>query len=127
MGDEGLWLEGADPFDNPDWQEAERRVRDRDCGIRYFGKSWLTCPLWWVRGVLAVARSPQQTVIGLLLYGHLRTDQFVSVPSRMFEALGITRKRKYGALALFEDTGLIEVERFNGHTLRARLILPAKR
>jgi hypothetical protein len=125
MGDEDLWLEG-DPFNNPEWQEAERRVRDRDCGIRYFAEGWVTCPLWWFDGVLAVARSPKQMAIGLLLYRHIQADRFVPISNRMFEARGITRKRKYRALALLEDAGLIEVERSNGRTLRARLVLPAE-
>jgi hypothetical protein len=64
--------------------------------------------------------------IGLLLYGHIRTDRFVPVPSRIFEARGISRKRKYRTLTLLEDAGLIEIERTNGRTLRVRLILPAQ-
>jgi hypothetical protein len=123
MGDDDLWLEG-DPFDHPSWQEAERRVRDRECGIHYFGKDWLTCPLWWARSVLAVAQSPQQTVVGLLLYEHTRTDRFVPIPTRLFAEFGIKRQRKYRMLANLEEVGLIKVERGNGRTLRVRLVWP---
>jgi hypothetical protein len=125
MGDKDLWLEG-DPFDHPSWQEAERRVRDRECGIRYFAEGWVTCPLWWFDGVLAVARSPEQMAIGLLLYGHVQTDRFVPIPTRLFAEFGIKRQSKYRILARLEAVGLIEIERGNGRTLRVRLVLPPR-
>lgn len=120
---DGLWLDET-PADLLAWEEAERRARDRACGIYYFAEGYLTCPMWWVNAVLAVMHSPQQMAVGLLLYGHIRADRFAPVPNRMFEALRITRKRKYRALALLEDAGLIEVERANGCTPRVRLVLP---
>jgi hypothetical protein len=123
MGGEDLWLEG-DPFNDPNWQEAERQARDRDCGIRYFPEGWVTCPMWWARGVLAVAQSPQQMMVGLLLYRHIQTDRFVPIPTRLFETLGIQRQSKYRMLARLEAAGLIKVERGNGRTLRVRLVLP---
>jgi hypothetical protein len=122
---ESLWLPG-NPDDHPAWREAERRFRDRECGISYFPEGWLTCPAWWVVAVGQTVKGANQAIAAMALYGLIRTDRFVPVPNRYFTPFGISRRTKYRMLALLEEVGLIEIERINRCTLRARLVLPAR-
>ena len=120
---DNLFLPG-NPDDHPLWKEAERQARDAACGIRYFADGWMTCPLWWVVAVRQTVNGLDQAIAALALYALIRADRFVPVPTRYFKPLGISRRTKFRMLALLEEAGLIEVERANGQTLRARFVLP---
>jgi len=122
----GLWLEETPQNDPLTWGEPERRTRDHACGIHYFAEGYLTCPTWWAAAVQQTVGGTDQAIAAVALYSLIQADRFVSIPTKQFKLLGISRRTKYRMLALLEEASLIEVERANGRALRVRLVLPAE-
>ena len=115
-------FDGNDPFDGPLWMEAERRAQAADAGVANLARAYVVFPMTWLERVLPLVRSPEQLVVAMLLYRHLRYDRAVPISNSEFEGLGVSRHAKYRTLARLERAGLVTLERTTGHSVRVRLL-----
>ena len=116
-------LQNDDPFEDPLWKEAEKAARATPRRRR--SKTFIGCPLWWLRWVLPLTRSEGQLAAALWVY-RLRVVQrskTVSISNQSLEeALGISRFAKYRVLAKLEDAGVLTVERRDGRAIKVTLL-----
>jgi hypothetical protein len=113
-----LFADG-DPFDLPEWQEAELMA---DAPPRP-AKGFVTCPLAWLARVRPLVRSVDQLLVAELLYRQclMRRSKRVTLPNGELAELGISRHTKYQAIAWLKEAGAVTVEARNGRAVTVTL------
>jgi hypothetical protein len=98
-------FEDGDPFQDPAWQRTGKRGSRRR--VAYIG-----CPLSWFGWVMPLVKSKRQLAFVLLLYRRCCICQSatVTVPTEVFENLGISRRQKRTQLLALEAAEVIRVE-----------------
>jgi hypothetical protein len=116
--DDDLFDEG-DPFDDPRWKEAEKKLATKT----EHGK-FISFPALWLKRVLPYTKSATQLAVMLLLQRHrfLCSSRTFSLPNKALEELGISRQAKYRALAGLELAKLIRTNQKPGRAVVVTLL-----
>jgi hypothetical protein len=112
-------FEADDPLEHPLWQKAELMA---DAPPRP-GPGYITVSLAWLARVRPVVGSADRLIVLMLLYRKciMKKSNTVSLSNRDLEAMGISRRTKFRALAELEAVGALTVEARNGRSVRVTL------
>ena len=97
-------FEGSDPFADPAWQKVT--------GNHKRAERLIGCPLPWFEWLLPLVKTKDQLAFALYLYRRccICGTATVTVPTREFAGMGISRYGKYRLLAALEQAGIVRIE-----------------